>query len=185
MFTYIPDTQLFRDQGYGRMIMVSSTSGVVGNVGQANYGAAKMGIMALARIVAMENAAKGITANVVLPSADTRLTRAVPTPKDPQAAALRAERLRRSPADAIAPLCVYLAAEQSAHVNGQVFHQRGAELSLYSLPRPVRLVHRPRRLDPGNHRRAGHAGARAGLHAAGRRPRPAPRPAAGVGFAVR
>ena len=133
---------MFRDQGYGRMIMVSSTSGVVGNVGQANYGAAKMGIMALARIVAMENAAKGITANVVLPSADTRLTRAVPTPKDPQAAARRAERLRRSPADAIAPLCVYLAAEQSAHVNGQVFHQRGAELSLYSLPRPVRLVHR-------------------------------------------
>jgi NAD(P)-dependent dehydrogenase (short-subunit alcohol dehydrogenase family) len=133
---------LFRDQGYGRLIMVSSTSGVVGNVGQANYGAAKMGIVALARIVAMENAAKGITANVILPSADTRMTRAVPTPKDPQAAALRAERLRRSPADAIAPLCVYLASERSAHVNGQVFHQRGAELSLYSLPRPVRLVHR-------------------------------------------
>src|ERR1700756_1659931 len=72
---------LFRDQGYGRMIMVSSTSGVVGNGGQANYGAPKMGIVALARIVAMENAAKGITANVILPSADTRMTRAVPTPK--------------------------------------------------------------------------------------------------------
>jgi len=133
---------LFRDQGFGRMIMVSSTSGVVGNVGQANYGAAKMGIVALARIIAMENGAKGITANVVLPSADTRMTRAVPTPKDPQAAALRAERLRRSPANAIAPLCVFLASEQAGHVNGQVFHQRGAELSLYSLPRPVRMVHR-------------------------------------------
>jgi NAD(P)-dependent dehydrogenase (short-subunit alcohol dehydrogenase family) len=133
---------LFRDQGYGRMIMVSSTSGVVGNVGQANYGAAKMGIVALARIVAMENAAKGITANVVLPSADTRMTRAVPTPKDPAAAKLREERLRRSPADAIAPLCVYLASDEAAHVNGQVFHQRGPELSLYSLPRPVRMVHR-------------------------------------------
>ncbi len=133
---------LFRDQGFGRMIMVSSTSGVVGNVGQANYGAAKMGIVTLARIIAMENGAKGITANVVLPSADTRMTRAVPTPKDPQAAALRAERLRRSPANAIAPLCVFLASEQAGHVNGQVFHQRGAELSLYSLPRPVRMVHR-------------------------------------------
>jgi len=133
---------LFRDQGFGRMIMVSSTSGVVGNVGQANYGAAKMGIVALARIVAMENAAKGITANVILPSADTRMTRAVPTPKDPQVAALRAERLRRSPADAIAPLCVFLASEQASYVNGQVFHQRGAELSLYSLPRPIRMVHR-------------------------------------------
>jgi NAD(P)-dependent dehydrogenase (short-subunit alcohol dehydrogenase family) len=133
---------LFRDQGYGRIIMVSSTSGVVGNVGQANYGAAKMGIVALARIVAMENEAKGITANVVLPSADTRMTRAVPTPKDPKAAALREERLRRSPANAIAPLCVFLASEQASYVNGQVFHQRGAELSLYSLPRPIRMAHR-------------------------------------------
>src|SRR5580704_2185717 len=133
---------LFRDQGYGRIIMVSSTSGVVGNVGQANYGAAKMGIVALARIVAMENEAKGITANVVLPSADTRMTRAVPTPKDPQAAALRAERLRRSPANAIAPLCVFLASEQARYVNGQVFHQRAGELSLYGHMRPVRMVHR-------------------------------------------
>lgn len=132
---------LFRDQSYGRIVMVSSTSGILGNVGQANYGAAKMGVVGLARIVAMENAAKNITVNVIAPSADTRMTRAVPTPKDPAAAALREERLRRSPADAIAPLCVYLAAEQSASVNGQVFHQRGAELSLYSLPRPVRMVH--------------------------------------------
>src|SRR5207237_1350949 len=108
-----------RGEGYGGRSMVSSASGVVGNVGQANYGAAKMGVVALARIIAMENGAKGITANVVLPSADTRMTRAVPTPKDPQAAALRAERLRRSPANAIAPLCVFLASEQAAHVNGQ------------------------------------------------------------------
>ena len=132
---------LFREQNYGRIIMVSSTSGLIGNVGQANYGAAKMGIVGLARIVALENAAKGITVNVIAPSADTRMTRGVPTPKDPSAAALREERLKRSPADAIAPLCVFLASEQSAYVNGQVFHQRGAELSLYSLPRPVRMVH--------------------------------------------
>jgi NAD(P)-dependent dehydrogenase (short-subunit alcohol dehydrogenase family) len=133
---------LFREQNYGRIIMVSSTSGLVGNVGQANYGAAKMGIVGLARIVALENQTKGITANVIAPSADTRMTRGVPTPKDPAAAALREERLKRSPADAIAPLCVFLASEQSAYVNGQVFHQRGAELSLYSLPRPLRMVHR-------------------------------------------
>jgi NAD(P)-dependent dehydrogenase (short-subunit alcohol dehydrogenase family) len=122
--------------------MVSSTSGLLGNVGQANYGAAKMGIVALARIVALENAAKGITANVVAPSADTRMTRDVPTPKDPKAAALRAERLRRSRADAIAPLCVFLASEQARDVNGQVFHQRAGEISLYSHPRPLRMVHR-------------------------------------------
>ncbi|MEQ9122900.1 MAG: SDR family oxidoreductase [Alphaproteobacteria bacterium] len=132
---------LFREQEYGRMIMVSSTSGVLGNIGQANYGAAKMGIVALARIVAMENESKGITANAILPSADTRMTRSVPTPKDPKAAEVREERLRRSPADAIAPLCVFLASEGASYVNGQVFHQRGAELTLYGAMRPVRMVH--------------------------------------------
>src|SRR5579871_4557967 len=133
---------LFREQNYGRMIMVSSTSGLLGNIGQCNYGAAKLGIVALARIVAMENASRGITVNVICPSADTRMTRSVPVPKDPQAAALREERLRRSRADAIAPLCVFLASEQAAYVNGQVFHQRAGELSLYGHMRPVRMVHR-------------------------------------------
>src|SRR5215216_1416787 len=84
---------LFREQNYGRIIMVSSTSGALGNMGQANYGAAKMGIIALARIIAMENASKGITCNTIMPSADTRMTRAVPTPKDPKAAEVREERL--------------------------------------------------------------------------------------------
>ncbi len=132
---------LFREQNYGRMILVSSTSGLLGNIGQVNYGSAKMGVVAMARIIAMENAAKGITANVIAPSADTRMTRSVPTPKDPAVAAAREERLRRSRADAIAPLCVFLASEQASYVNGQVFHQRAAELSLYSHMRPVRMVH--------------------------------------------
>ena len=132
---------LFREQNYGRMIMVSSTSGLLGNIGQANYGSAKLGVVALARIVAMENQSRGITANVIAPSADTRMTRSVPTPKDPDAAAAREERLRRSRADAIAPLCVFLASEQASYVNGQVFHQRAAELSLYGHMRPVRMVH--------------------------------------------
>src|SRR6201984_2908061 len=120
---------LFREQGYGRMIMVSATSGL-------------LGIVALAPIVAMENASKGITVNVICPSADTRMTRSVPTPKDPQAAALREERLRRSRAGALAPLCVFLASEQGSHVNGQVFHQGAGDLSLYGHMRPVRMVHR-------------------------------------------
>jgi len=132
---------LFRDQEYGRIIMCGSTSGLLGNIGQVNYGGAKMGIAAMSRIVAMENASKNITSNVICPSADTRMTRAVPTPKDPDAAAIREERLRRSRADAIAPLCVFLASEDAGNVTGQIFHQRAAELSLYSQPRPLRMVH--------------------------------------------
>src|SRR5579863_9454519 len=133
---------LFREQNYGRLILVSSTSGLLGNVGQVNYGSAKFGVVAMARIIAMENQSKGITVNVIAPSADTRMTRSVPTPKDPAAAQLREERLRRSRADAIAPLCVFLASEQAKDVTGQVFHQRAAELSLYSHMRPIRTVHR-------------------------------------------
>ena len=63
---------LFREQNYGRMILVSSTSGLLGNIGQANYGSAKLGVVAMARIIAMENQSRGITANVIAPSADTR-----------------------------------------------------------------------------------------------------------------
>ena len=132
---------LFREQEYGRIIMVSSTSGLLGNVGQANYGAAKLGIVGLTRILAMESAAKGICVNAIAPSADTRMTRSVPVPKDPEMARVREERLMRSPADAIAPLCVFLASKQAADVNGQVFHQRGGELTLYGLPKPLRMVH--------------------------------------------
>ena len=133
---------LFREQEYGRIIMVGSTSGLLGNIGQANYGAAKLGIAGLSRIVAMENVSKNVTSNVICPSADTRMTRSVPTPKDPDAAAQREERLRLSPADAIAPLCTFLASEDAGHVTGQIFHQRGAELSLYSQPRPIRTIHK-------------------------------------------
>lgn len=132
---------LFREQEYGRIVMVGSTSGLLGNIGQANYGAAKMGIVALSRIVAMEGQSKNVTSNVICPSADTRMTRSVPTPKDPKAAEVREERLRRSRADAIAPLCTFLASEEAGNVTGQVFHQRAAELSLYSQPRPLRMVH--------------------------------------------
>ena len=117
----------------------------------------------------MENASRGITVNVICPSADTRMTRSVPTPKDPQAAALREERLRRSRADAIAPLCVFLASEQASQVNGQVFHQRAGELSLYGHMRPVRMVHRQGGWTPGDARRGRHPGARPAIHAARRR----------------
>ena len=132
---------LFREQEYGRIIMCSSTSGLLGNIGQANYGAAKMGIAAMGRIIAMENGNKGITCNTICPSADTRMTRSVPTPKDAEQARVREERLTRSRADAIAPLITFLASEGADYVNGQIFHQRAGELSLYSQPRPIRMVH--------------------------------------------
>jgi len=131
---------LFREQEYGRIIMCSSTSGLL-QYRSGELRAAKMGIAAMGRIIAMENGNKGITCNTICPSADTRMTRSVPTPKDAEQARVREERLTRSRADAIAPLITFLASEGADYVNGQIFHQRAGELSLYSQPRPIRMVH--------------------------------------------
>jgi NAD(P)-dependent dehydrogenase (short-subunit alcohol dehydrogenase family) len=87
---------LFREQEYGRIIMVGSTSGLLGNVGQANYGAAKMGIVTLSGIVAMENKSKNITSNVICPSADTRMIRRRRRSARSACAAAAPMRLRRS-----------------------------------------------------------------------------------------
>jgi NAD(P)-dependent dehydrogenase (short-subunit alcohol dehydrogenase family) len=69
-----PAFRLMKDQGYGRIVVTTSASGVFGNFGQANYGAAKMGLVGLAKVLAQEGARYGITANAVAPLARTRMT---------------------------------------------------------------------------------------------------------------
>ena len=171
---------LFREQNYGRIIMVSSTSGLLGNIGQAITVRRSSGSSRWPASSRWRMRRRGITVNVICPSADTRMTRSVPTPKDPQAAALREERLRRSRADAIAPLCVFLASEQASQVNGQVFHQRAGELSLYGHMRPVRMVHRQGGWTPETLAEVAHPGARPAIHAARRRAGGASGPADGM-----
>jgi len=147
---------LFREQNYGRMILVSSTSGLLGNVGQVNYGTAKMGIVAMARIIATENQSRGITANVIRAVGRYPHDPFGATPKDPAAAAAREERLRRSRADAIAPYACFSPPTGRLRQR-QVFHQRAGELSLYGHMRPVRMVASQWRLDPADDRRGGDA----------------------------
>ena len=131
----------FREQEYGRIITCTSVSGTIGNIGQSNYGAAKLGIVALTRILAMESVSKGITVNCISPSANTRMTQGVPEPKDPAVAERRRIRLERSkPAD-IAPLCVFLASEGAGDITGQVFGPLAGELSLFNFSRPIQTVH--------------------------------------------
>ena len=137
---------LFRQQRSGRVITFSSTSGLYGNSGQANYGAAKDGIAGFTRVVARDMGRYGVTANSISPSASTRMTTSVPE----EARSLRASRgitsgssttLRGEPED-IAPFVTWLASDESSHVNGHVFHVTAGLICLLNQPDPIKTIHK-------------------------------------------
>jgi len=131
----------FRDQGDGAYMLFTSTSGLLGNIGQGNYGAAKMGIAGLSRIIAMEGAAKGVRCNCVAPVAWTRMTQSVPVRDEASAARqkLIAETIR---ADQPARFSVAMMADDARHVNGQVFGVSGDNILLYSQPRAIATLNK-------------------------------------------
>jgi NAD(P)-dependent dehydrogenase (short-subunit alcohol dehydrogenase family) len=138
---------LFRQQRSGRVITFSSTSGLYGNSGQANYGAAKDGIAGLTRVVARDMGRYGVTANAIAPSARTRMIGSVPdTARDLRAArgisgAAVATELQGEPED-VAPFTTWLASDESAHVNGHLFYVTGGLVTLLNEPEPVRTIHK-------------------------------------------
>ena len=135
---------LFRQQRSGNIITLSSTSGLYGNSGQANYGAAKDGIAGLTRVVARDMGRYGVRANAISPSANTRMSGTVPD----QARELRAASgitmgsapALRGEAEDVAPFVTWLASDQSKHVNGRVFHVTGGLVSLLNEPEPVKTI---------------------------------------------
>ena len=127
----------FREQQDGAFVFFTSTSGLIGNIGQANYAAAKMGICGLSRIIAMEGAAKNVRANCVAPFAWTRMISSIPV-KDEEAAK-RVEIFKtKTRADQVANLAIALASPATKDVNGQIFVARGNEYFIMSQPRPLR-----------------------------------------------
>ncbi len=131
----------FREQSDGAFVLFTSTSGLYGNIGQTNYGAAKMGIAGLSRIIAMEGAAKNIRANAIAPVAWTRMTQSVPV-RDEAQAARRAQMAAAVRPDQPAKLSVALCAEGARGISGQFFGSRGDDIILYSQPRPIVTLHK-------------------------------------------
>jgi NAD(P)-dependent dehydrogenase (short-subunit alcohol dehydrogenase family) len=130
----------FREQQSGSFVHMTSTSGLVGNFGQANYAAAKMGIVGLSKSIALDMARFNVRSNCVSPFAWSRLIGTIPTQTDEERA--RVERVKTMTAEKIAPLAVFLASDLAKDVTGQIFAVRKNEIFLMSQPRPLRSMQR-------------------------------------------
>lgn len=130
---------IFRQQDGGSYVHMTSTSGLVGNLGQANYSAAKLGITALSKSIAMDMARFGVRSNCISPFAWSRMIGAIPAETDEQKE--RVARLQRMQSSKIAPLATFLASDDARSVTGQIFAVRANEIFLMGQSRPLRSVH--------------------------------------------
>jgi NAD(P)-dependent dehydrogenase (short-subunit alcohol dehydrogenase family) len=129
----------FKTQSSGAYIHMTSTSGLVGNFGQANYAAAKLGIVGLSKSIALDMQRFNVRSNAVAPFAWTRMIDSIPTNTPEQQK--RVEGLKKLVPEKIAPFVVALASDAAASVSGQIFGVRNNEIYLFSQPRPFRTAH--------------------------------------------
>lgn len=130
----------FKEQGSGAFVHMTSTSGLIGNLAQANYSAAKLGIAGLSKSIALDLQKFGVRSNCIAPFAWSRMINSIKVDTPEQEA--RVEKIRQMTPAKIAPLAVYLASDAAQKVNGQIFAVRNNEIFVMSQPRPVRSVHR-------------------------------------------
>ena len=130
----------FKEQNSGSFVHFTSTSGLVGNFGQANYAAAKLGIVGLSKSIALDMQRFNVRSNCVSPFAWSRLIGTIPTETEDEKA--RVAKIQAMGPEKIAPLCAYLASDLSADVTGQIFAVRMNEIYLMSQSRPIRSVQR-------------------------------------------
>jgi NAD(P)-dependent dehydrogenase (short-subunit alcohol dehydrogenase family) len=122
----------------GRIVNVTSSTGLYGNFGQSAYASSKAGLVGLTRVVALEMARSGVTCNAVVPFAATRVTDAI-RPANEAQAEYKARAVSIAPrfvADLVASLC----ASEASDVTGQLIGVRGREVFLFSQPRPIERV---------------------------------------------
>jgi len=130
----------FKEQGSGAFVHMTSTSGLIGNFGQANYISAKLGVMGLSKSIAIDMQKFGVRSNAVAPFAWTRMVSSIPdeTPEQKK----RVEGLKKLVPEKVAPFVVALCADEARAVSGQVFGVRNNEIYLFSQPRPIKTAHR-------------------------------------------
>ena len=140
----------FREQNSGAYVHMTSTSGLIGNFGQANYMAAKLGIVGLSRGIALDMARFNVRSNCIAPFAWSRMIGSIPA--ETEAEKKRVERLQQMTPEKIAPLAVYLSSDRAEEISGQIFSVRNNEIFLFNQTRPIRSLQRsdgwtPQQLD--------------------------------------
>ncbi|MFM1987886.1 MAG: hypothetical protein RJA99_843 [Pseudomonadota bacterium] len=131
---------IFKSEERGAFVHMTSTSGLIGNFGQANYAAAKLGIVGLSKSIALDMARFKVRSNCISPFAWSRLIGTIPSDTPEQQA--RLARMQAMETAKIAPLAVYLCSDQAERVSGQIFAVRANEIFLMGQSRPIRSVHR-------------------------------------------
>ena len=154
----------FRKQESGAFVHITSTSGLIGNFGQANYSAAKLGITALSKSIALDMKRYNVRSNCIAPFAWSRMTSSIPANTPEQQA--RVAKIQQMTPDKNAPLAVFLASDAAKNVTGQVFGTRHNEIYPVQLAAADPQRASQRGLDAGTGRRARAAGAGSLLHAA-------------------
>jgi NAD(P)-dependent dehydrogenase (short-subunit alcohol dehydrogenase family) len=130
----------FKKQSSGAYVHMTSTSGLIGNLGQANYSAAKMGIVGLSKSIALDMAKFNVRSNCIAPWAWTAMTATIPADTPENIA--RIEKMKKMESAKIAPLAVYLASDAAAKVSGQIFGVRANEIYFFNQIRMIRSLHR-------------------------------------------
>lgn len=130
---------VFKEQGSGAMVHMTSTSGLIGNFGQANYSAAKLGIVALSKSIALDMARFNVRSNCIAPFAWTRMIDSIPITSPEQAQ--RVEKLKKLVPEKVAPVVVGLLSDGAEKVNAQILGVRNNEIYLFSQHRPVKTAH--------------------------------------------
>jgi NAD(P)-dependent dehydrogenase (short-subunit alcohol dehydrogenase family) len=128
----------FKEQGSGCFVHMTSTSGLIGNIAQVNYGAAKLGVAGLSKCIAIDMARFGVRSNCIAPFAYTRMVATIP---QTEANEERLRIVKQMGPEKIAPFVVSLMTDGASDVTGQIFGVRKNEIVLFSQPRPIRSVH--------------------------------------------